>query len=115
MAYLRGDCYLWSDSDDRLHIWVRGGQDDWQDSVWAEGSPTPDADAGVSIPESVMDRFVLMRFAELVADRRAAIVLDEVCPDLDPLGNAGEAALRANRDLIRAALVKLEAKSRGSR
>jgi hypothetical protein len=108
MSYLRGDYYLWRDGNRQLHIWARNGCDGWHDSVWAETSGQGENDSGVQVPQEVMDRYVVMRLAELLVQKRAVAMLDAVVPPGSELGNGGEAALRSNLDRIRSSLVALE-------
>jgi hypothetical protein len=110
MAYFRGDCYLF-DSGEHFHIWMRGGHDLWRESGWAEMGPTPELDSGVQVPVSTMDRFVLMRLAELLVERTATATLDAMAAELfSQPGNFGEDCLRQNRGVIRSALQDLEAR-----
>jgi hypothetical protein len=37
MSYIRGDYYVWAD-DSHVHIWAHDGYDNWDGSVWNEGS-----------------------------------------------------------------------------
>ena len=70
MAYIRGDHYIWSDGE-RLHVWMFDGADGWEESGWAtdldgrRGANRATA-SGTSIPQSVMDEYVMMRVVELV-------------------------------------------------
>src|SRR5689334_14266412 len=75
MAYMRGDYCLWDD-ESGLHIWAADGYDGWDESGWhrdAEGNihsrHLRDGDnvaSGVSIPQEIMDEYVMMRLAELL-------------------------------------------------
>lgn len=104
MAHLRGDCYIW-DCGDHLHIWVRGGGDSWRESESAEMTQQPDLDSGVQIPTSSMDRFVLMRFAEMLVEGSADVLLDKMASEG---GNCGMVQLLGNLDLIRSAVQDLQ-------
>lgn len=108
MAYLRGDCYIF-DSGEHFHIWVRGGYDSWRESVWAEETKQPDLDSGVQIPTSSMDRFVLMRFAEMLVEGSADALLKEMASEA---GNAGMIQLLGNLELIRSSVRALQERVR---
>ena len=76
MAYIRGANYIWRD-DDRVHFWAADGLDNWQESGWIEDVRSKATDAGdeagpsgVALNQSVTDLYVVMRFAELVQQRR---------------------------------------------
>jgi len=108
MAYFRDPCYLF-ESDEHFHIWVRGGYDSWRESSWAQMTSTPEVDSGVQVPVATMDRFVLMRLAEMLVEKTATVTLNAMATELfSRLGNAGENCLRQNRDLLRRALEDLE-------
>ena len=62
MAYLRGSTYIWSDGD-RVHLWSQDGLDHWHDTGFGQYP----AASGVAVREEILDQFVCMRFAELVA------------------------------------------------
>jgi hypothetical protein len=62
LAYIKGDTYIWSDGEN-LHLWADNGLDDWRDMLQYADKPNA---SGVQIPESVIDQFVMMRFAELI-------------------------------------------------
>ncbi|HEX6813151.1 MAG TPA: hypothetical protein VF384_16125 [Planctomycetota bacterium] len=105
MAYFRGD-HLVIDDGEFLSWWTRGSCDahrDWGESFGAEGS------AGVAIPVAIMDRFVLMRIAEMLVEGTATTTLDAMARELfSGPGNCGEYCLRQNQDMIRKALADLE-------
>lgn len=103
MAYLRDDCYIF-DSGEHFHIWVRGGYDSWRESGWAEMTKQPDLDSGVRIPTSSMDRFVLMRFAEMLVEGSADALLKEMASE----GNTGAVQLLGNLEVIRSAVRDLQ-------
>lgn len=105
MAYLRGDYYIWSDGD-RLHVWVRGGHEPVQGMTWS----TSGADGGVVAEQEPIDRYVLMRLAEMACERNAVARLDAILEESQ--GNVGESALRQNARLLRDLLAQLE---RGAR
>jgi len=93
MSYLRGDHYVWSDGD-CLHLWSA-----------APYVPANDQyAAGVEMPEALMDRFAVMRFAELVREGRA----DAAIADALEVTNFGGDALRARADDIRRLVAALE-------
>jgi hypothetical protein len=62
MAYLRGSTYIWSDGE-QIHLWSQDGLDHWRDTSFGQH---PEA-SGVALREAVLDHFVCMRFAQLVA------------------------------------------------
>lgn len=107
MAYFRGDCYLF-ESDLGFHIWVRGGNDGWRDSGWAR-SEHVERDSGVLVPAETIDRFVLMRLAEMLVARNATAKLDAMAAESFGIpGNANETCLRQNLQTIRGALEKVQ-------
>ena len=74
MSYLRGKYYFWKGSDG-VHLWAFDGEDGWKDSVWAEAFKNSkrvrkQKPAGVCLPEPILDEFVVMRFAELIDERK---------------------------------------------
>jgi hypothetical protein len=74
MSYMRGKYYLWKGGDG-VHLWAYDGEDHWKDSGWAEGLKPSKAKrgrkpSGVCIPRDVLDEFVVMRFAELIDERK---------------------------------------------
>lgn len=115
MAYFRDDLYAFaSEAADggRFHFWMRGGYDSWDESGWAHAGGSPSRrDSGVGIPARWIDRFVLMRLAEMLVERTASGTLEAMARGLfaGP-GNVGEEQLRRNQGLIRDALVELEAR-----
>jgi len=96
MAYMRSrDYYVTRDGEDAdLHIWVKDGYDYWDQSMWATKRPehpemiTLDDEiiyereegfenaSGVKIPMSVMDEYVAMRLAELIANNKIGDTID---------------------------------------
>ena len=109
MAYFRGDIYIF-DTGDAFHLWRRERYSSHAESGWAENDP--ESTSGVQIPVETMDRFVLMRLAELVAEKKAVALLDAFCRELTGGGNCGPVQLLGNEAVVRAALVDLEAKTR---
>lgn len=111
MSYLRGNYYLWADGDNRLHVWAFDGADAWMDSGWASDAdgrlPNRQNASGVSVPESVMDEFVMMRFAQLIESGRAAETIDRALRH----GNVGGEALKQRSESIKRAIQSLEAGS----
>src|SRR5687767_4556891 len=94
MAYLRGDHYIWSDGE-RLHIWVFNGADHWEDSGWAaelDGKRRGDRQAasGTSIPQPVIDDYVVMRLAELMDEGRVSQTIERALQH----GNFGGESLK---------------------
>jgi hypothetical protein len=76
MAYIRGANYIWHDHD-RVHVWAADGFDNWQDSGWIEelrsqapGHADDTGPSGVALSQDVADLYVVMRFAELLKQRR---------------------------------------------
>jgi hypothetical protein len=104
MSYLRGKHYLWSGSDG-VHLWAADGEDSWKDSVWATGVKKwklkrGQKPSGVCLPESVLDELVVMRFAELIDERKLVSTIRRVTKG--KLGNFGEVSLRFHaRELLR--------------
>ena len=93
MSYFRGDHYVWSDGD-CLHLWTEAPY----------GPANDHYAAGVSMPETLMDQFAVMRFAELVASGRA----DAAIADALQVMHFGGDALRARVDDIRRLVATLE-------
>jgi hypothetical protein len=120
---MRGKHYLWSDGQ-LLHIWVADGDDGWNDSGWAAttqprttktkprraGNKCP---SGVGIPEKIMDEFVVMRLAELVAEGRAETAIRRACKR--HAGNVGCWELAANAAQLCAGLAALKPKWKRAR
>ena len=112
MAYMRGRYYLWSDTEDWLHIWVADGYDGWDESGWAhdkngvkrEGMA---AASGVSLPEDVMDQYVLMRLAELIHSGKIEATLERFLAPEGQRGNFGAALLENNLLQLRQALLAI--------
>jgi hypothetical protein len=109
MAYLRGNYYLWSDGDERLHVWAFDGGDPWMDSGWASDAdgrrlPNRQNASGVSIPETVMDEFVMMRFAQLIDSGAAAATIDRALRH----GDVGGEALAQRAESIKRAIRNFE-------
>jgi hypothetical protein len=97
MAYIRGANYIWHD-DERVHVWVADGLDNWQDSGWIEDvqsqSPGRAADtgpSGVALSQDAADLYVVMRFAELVKQRRVREMVERAISAYG--GNGGCLAL----------------------
>jgi hypothetical protein len=99
VSYMRGACYIWRD-DERVHVWAEDGDDGWHDSSWAEGrkhapllDPAQHGDAsGVGLRQEIADAYVVMRLAELVADRRIGAVVEAAVATFG--GNGGCLALQ---------------------
>ena len=114
MAYFRDDLYAFASDEadgEWFHFWMRGGYDAWEESGWAAAGREPSKrDSGVGIPTKWVDRFVLMRLAEMLVEGTATTTLDAMIRDLFSCpGNVGENCLRQNQVPIRAALLDLEA------
>ena len=118
MAYLRGDYYLWTDSDDRLHIWAIDGQDGWDDTIWHRNEDGEvderhlkdgaDQASGTSIPHEVMDEYVVMRLAQMLSEGTVTAAIDRTLgPGGRGGGNGGGQELKKNAEKIKAALSSL--------
>lgn len=97
MAYIRDENYIWDDGE-RVHIWVADGFDHWQDSVWFEGAKSEAGEgedgagpSGVALTQDVADVYVVMRFAELVQERRVRTIVEDALRNHG--GNGGCLAL----------------------
>jgi hypothetical protein len=115
MVYFRDDlCAFTSDKADGawFHFWMRGGYDYWDETGWADASePRNERDSGVGIPARWVDRFVLMRLAQLLVERSAGTTLEAMARELfSGPGNEGEDCLRQNQGKILDALRDLEAR-----
>lgn len=86
MAYLRGSTYIWSDGE-RIHLWSKDGLDHWRDTAFGDH---PEA-SGVAITRDVLDQFVYMRFAQLVAEGKLEAVVRGAIEAAE--GNGGCVAL----------------------
>lgn len=110
MAYFRGDNYIWSDGE-RLHLWAANGYDAWDETIWACGDedarrPGYENAAGVSVAESVINEFVVMRFAQMLADGSVFDAIDRAAH----VGNFGGMTLAKNADTLKAALAQIKIK-----
>ena len=110
MAYMRGNYYLWSDGDN-LHIWMADGYDSWDEAGWAlEKDDKRSADRlnalGVSIPEKVMDAFVMMRFAQMIDEGIVDKAIDRAVGEYG--GNIGSMILTKNAEKLKAALARIK-------
>lgn len=90
---------MWHD-DDRVHFWAADGLDNWQESGWIEDVQSKATDAGdevgpsgVALEQSVVDLYVVMRFAELVQQRRVREIAERAVSEYGR--NGGCPALRA--------------------
>jgi hypothetical protein len=106
MSYMRGEQYLWSDGD-RLHIWIAGGYDGWDEAGWAcdaDGKRSAERKnaSGVSIPISTADEFVVLRLAELIAEGKLEDTIDRAAAR--HRGNFGCTALSRNAEALKVAL-----------
>ena len=100
MSYTRGDNYIWSGTDGRVHLWVADGEDGWAECGWNKGHPHP-SPAGVAVGLDVLDEYVVMRFAELVRDGAAAAAIDRALAE--HTGNGGCVALGALAESLKRA------------
>ncbi len=110
MAYMRGNYYLWSDGDN-LHIWVADGYNGWDEAVWAvddDGERSADRlnASGVSIPEKVMDAFVVMRLAQMIDESVVGKTIDRAVSECG--GNFGSLLLVKNTQKLKAALEQIK-------
>lgn len=99
MAYIRGANYIWHD-EDRVHFWAADGLDNWQESGWIEdvrsktGNGGDEAGpCGVGLDQAVADLYVVMRFAELVQQRRVRQIAERAVSEYG--SNGGCLALQA--------------------
>ncbi len=110
MAYMRGDYYVWDDTENVFHIWSKDGYDGWDDTMWATGEESDNRRAGfeeasgVSIPTTVLDQIAMMRLAHILEEGRAGTLID----DAASIGNFGGVALQRNATVIKAVLRFLE-------
>ena len=114
MSYLRGQYYVWTGSDG-VHLWAADGEDSWKDSVWAESArkrkvKRGQKPSGVRLPESTLDEFVVMRFAELIDERKFVSTIRRVIKGKP--GNVGEASLRLHAKELLSRLRTLKPKTR---
>jgi hypothetical protein len=65
----------------------------------------PDLDSGVQVPTSSMDRFVLMRFAEMFVEGSADALLKEIASEA---GNTGAVQLLGKLEVVRSAVRDLQ-------
>lgn len=93
MSYLRGKTYIWGDGQ-WMHIWDDEGQDGWRESVWGHEIAGEEA-SGVAVRYETLDRFVAMRFAEIVEEGRLAEVIEQSVN-----GNFGSYALERLRERL---------------
>ncbi|MGI0015590.1 MAG: hypothetical protein ACREBU_19415 [Nitrososphaera sp.] len=107
---MRGDYYLWSDGDN-LHIWVADGYDSWDEAIWAvdnDGKRSADRlnASGVSIPEKVMDAFVMVRLAQMIDEGLVGEAIDRAIGECG--GNFGSTILTKNAEKLKAALAEIK-------
>lgn len=80
MSYLRGAYYIWS-SHSHTHFWAVDGDDGWRESGWASGirehsRDKANAPSGVGLPQTMAGEYAVMRFAELIAERKLHSAID---------------------------------------
>lgn len=114
MSYFRDDFHAFASEEEDgrwFHFWMRGGYDHWDETGWGSaGGQGGRRDSGVAIPAGFVDRFVLMRLAEMLVDRTAVALLDRMAQEhVRGPGNVGEDCLRQNLACVRDALATLEA------
>ncbi len=119
MSYMRGDYYLWVGGiNDDLHVWVKDGYDEWDHSGWAASNEENEDGthklrdemknaSGVSIPQEVMDEYVVMRMAELIGEGKAGEIIDKVVSPHGNGGNGGGVVLTMNAEKLKSALEDL--------
>lgn len=109
MAYLRGRYYIWTSGWQEnkrdpnpyiVNIWDAGND---EGDHWAEDAEGNLIGSRVAVPESVLDDFVAMRFAELLIDGK----LDETIDRAVEIGNFGCMDLQAYADQIKERLKDL--------
>ncbi len=109
MAYHRGDTYIWSGEawrgEDGVHFWDKEGNDGWAEAGWGhdengERLPGYENASGVSITGSVVNEFVAMRFAQMLADGSALAAMERAAR----VGNVGGATLAKNLAVLTEAL-----------
>lgn len=115
MSYMRGDHYLWTDEEGYLHIWAADGYDGWDDTIWhceddgsARASHAKDGRniaSGVCIRQEVIDEYVMMRLAQLIAEGRVDAAIDRAN---SRHGNYGGMVLAKNADRLKRALANVE-------
>lgn len=110
MSYVRGDYYLWADGANRLHIWACDGADHWRESGWGESLPAPDQAGGVSLPEAILDQYVVMRFAELMETGAVAETIERALVH----GNFGGDALARHANSLKQVIAELSRASSGT-
>jgi hypothetical protein len=107
MAYMRGDLYVWRDGDQQVHLWARGGSDEWEDSCWAKNiDGTRHADrtdaSGVAIHQPLLDQYVVMRLAEIIEEGIVDHVIDRALANHG--GNGGCQSLGSLAEPLKRAL-----------
>lgn len=115
MSYILGRQYVWVD-DTHVHIWSAEGYDGWDESSWVQGfeAPTERRSAafgrpsGVSVRQRVVDEYVAMRMAELVASGELGAAIERALANHG--GNNGCRALTEHAPFLRAALSQLPPK-----
>lgn len=111
MAYMRGDYYIWSDAEDRIHLWIKDGYDHWDACYEAEDGARLagyENASGVSLPEEVMDEFVVMRLAELIANGTVGAAIDRAIDPNGRGGNFGGMILQENGETLKRILSQIE-------
>ncbi len=115
MSYLRGEDYIWDDSEGGFHFWCKNGYDGWDESGWAcseekegERHDGYERASGVRVRRDVIDAFVMMRLARLIYEGKIEEAVERASNELG--GNVGGAMLRKNAARISEALsgIKLE-------
>src|SRR5437762_436341 len=119
MSYLRGENYIWSDGE-RVHIWVADGRDHWDDAGWSVGDdgkrhPGRVNASGVGIDESVLDEFVVMRFAEIITEGKLEQTIGRVLAPGGQGGNFGSGSLKRLADELVGRLSDLQPRARSDR
>ena len=107
MSYMRGKNYIWSDGEG-VHFWSATGNDYWFEAGWHDFSDSEDTKiinpdhidpegnttaSGVYIENGPIDKFVVMRFAELLAESKLKPILENTIEsESEGLERAGFAA-----------------------
>ena len=97
MSYMRGDIYIWADSN-HVHFWAREGYDHWDEAVW-HGRTSNAKASGVALPQSVADEYVVMRMAEMLDEGSVTVAIEHALEKFT--GNGGCSALAAHAELLR--------------
>lgn len=111
MAYMRGEYYLWTD-ESGLHLWNADGYDGWDMTSWlrdenGERHPGMENASGVSIPQEIMDEYVMMRLAQMLHEGLVKDAVERAIKGYGA-GNVGSHLLDLNAEAICQALRNVE-------